>query len=221
MCGQKTGLSRLSLWLWAEKRAFFRGKNCGAVCGFLRNYFKCTDDCTDWHDVRHTVYYEEDWKENDSFDWNGCQRGCFHPDRNGWAECKKVVTANVLKRAGFGFGAATMFGLLQDSITYGQWLTNVKAMGMGNAASSFAMKVGSGIGTAALGWILGAGGFDIDPTGASAIASINVACIWVPVITCVIGVICLILFDLDSKYDKVLADLEQGRWKGSSNSMAG
>ena len=68
-----------------------------------------------------------------------------------------VILCNVLKGAAFGCGAATMFGLLQDAITYGQWLTGVQATGMGNAASSFCMKVGSGIGTAALGWILNAG----------------------------------------------------------------
>jgi GPH family glycoside/pentoside/hexuronide:cation symporter len=128
-----------------------------------------------------------------------------------------VVAANVLKGAGFGFGAATMFGMLQDSITYGQWLTNVAAIGMGNAASSFAMKIGSGLGTAVLGWILSAGGFDVDPTSASAIMSINVSCIWVPVITCAIGLICLILFDLDKKYNLILEDLQQGKWKGTSN----
>jgi GPH family glycoside/pentoside/hexuronide:cation symporter len=128
-----------------------------------------------------------------------------------------VVAANVLKGAGFGFGAATMFGMLQDSITYGQWLTNVPAIGMGNAASSFAMKIGSGLGTAALGWILGAGGFDTDPTSASAITAINVSCIWVPVITCAIGLVCLILFNLDKKYDLILADLQNGKWKKTSD----
>jgi GPH family glycoside/pentoside/hexuronide:cation symporter len=128
-----------------------------------------------------------------------------------------VVAANVLKGAGFGFGAATMFGMLQDSITYGQWLTNVSAIGMGNAASSFAMKIGSGIGTAALGWILSAGGFDKDPSGASSIMAINVSCIWVPVITCAIGLVCLILFDLDGKYNLILEDLQQGKWKGTSD----
>jgi GPH family glycoside/pentoside/hexuronide:cation symporter len=128
-----------------------------------------------------------------------------------------VVAANVLKGAGFGFGAATMFGMLQDSITYGQWLTNVPAIGMGNAASSFAMKIGSGLGTAALGWILGAGGFDTDPTSASAITAINVSCIWVPVITCAIGLVCLVLFNLDKKYDLILADLQNGKWKKTSD----
>ena len=127
-----------------------------------------------------------------------------------------VVACNLLKGAAFGCGAATMFGLLQDSITYGQWLTGVQAVGMGNAASSFTMKIGSGIGTAALGWILGAGGFDVDPTSASAITAINVACIWVPLITCVIGVVCMLLFDIDKHYEKAVADLAEGKWKGSN-----
>jgi GPH family glycoside/pentoside/hexuronide:cation symporter len=128
-----------------------------------------------------------------------------------------VVAANVLKGAGFGFGAATMFGMLQDSITYGQWQTNVAAIGMGNAASSFAMKIGSGLGTAALGWILSAGGFDDNPTGASSILAINISCIWVPVITCAIGLVCLALFDLDGKYNLILEDLQKGKWKGTSD----
>ena len=126
-----------------------------------------------------------------------------------------VVACNILKGAAFGCGAATMFGLLQDAITYGQWLTGVQAVGMGNAASSFCMKVGSGIGTAALGWILDAGSFTAAPTSASAIASVNVACIWVPVITCVIGAVCLLAFDLDKHYKKAVDDLAAGKWRGS------
>ena len=127
-----------------------------------------------------------------------------------------LIVANAVKGAGFGLGAATMWGLLQDAITYGQWLTNVQAVGMGNAASSFTMKIGSGIGTAALGWILGAGNFDAAPESASAIAALGWAYIWVPIIACAIGVVCLIFFDLDRKYDTVVKDLEDGKWKGTS-----
>jgi hypothetical protein len=29
--------------------------------------------------------------------------------------------------------------------------------------------------------------------------------------------VCLILFDLDSKYDAILSDLQQGKWKGTSD----
>ena len=127
-----------------------------------------------------------------------------------------LVVSNALKGAGFGLGAATMWGLLQDSITYGQWLTNVQATGMGNAASSFTMKIGSGLGTAVLGWILSAGKFDIDPTSASALTSLHWAYVWVPLITSIIGVVCLIFFDLDKKYDTIVEDLNEGKWKGTS-----
>jgi len=126
-----------------------------------------------------------------------------------------VIACNILKGIAFGCIAATMFGLLQDSITYGSWLTGVQAMGMGNAASSFCMKVGSGIGTAALGWILTAGSFDSNPTGAAAVAAIKAGYIWVPVITSIIGVVCMLLFDLDKYYENAVKELEAGRWKGS------
>ncbi|MCD7917257.1 MAG: MFS transporter [Clostridiales bacterium] len=126
-----------------------------------------------------------------------------------------LVLCNVLKGAAFGCCGASMFGLLQDSITYGSWLTGVKATGMGNAASSFCMKIGSGIGTAALGWILSAGNFDANPNGAASIAAINVSYVWVPVITCAISVACMVFFDLDKYYDRAISDLAEGKWKGS------
>ena len=105
-----------------------------------------------------------------------------------------------------------MFGCLQDAITYGEWYNGFGTAGMGNAASSFCMKVGSGIGTAALGWILAAGGFDgvKEVQSAGALAAINVSFAWVPVVTSIICVICMVFFDLDKKYAKAAADLEKG-----------
>lgn len=123
-----------------------------------------------------------------------------------------ICLSSVIKGIGFGCGGGTMFGCLQDAITYGEWYNGYGTAGMGNAASSFCMKVGSGIGTAALGWILAAGGFDAaqEVQSAGSLAAINVSFAWVPVITSVICVICMIFFDLDKKYDKVTADLEKG-----------
>ena len=56
-------------------------------------------------------------------------------------------------------GSILAISKIFDGISDGKWMTNVQAVGMGNAASSFTMKIGSGIGTAALGWILAAGSF--------------------------------------------------------------
>lgn len=128
-----------------------------------------------------------------------------------------VVAANILKGLSFGCCGATSFGMLQDTITYGAWLTGVQAVGMGNAASSFCMKVGSGIGTAALGWILGAGGFNTDPTSSGALMAINVSCIWIPLIICIIGAICILFFDLDRHYEQAVSDLMQGKHRGDKN----
>lgn len=79
------------------------------------------------------------------------------------------------------------------------------------------MKVGSGVGTAALGWILAAGGFDAaaEVQSAASLGAINVAFAWVPVITSVICVICMFFFDLDKKYDRAVADLAVGKYRES------
>jgi GPH family glycoside/pentoside/hexuronide:cation symporter len=135
---------------------------------------------------------------------------------------------SVMKGIGFACGGATMYGMLQDSITYGEWYNGYGTAGMGNAASSFCMKVGSGIGTAALGWILSAGGFEkmqelttngsVIPAelSASVNTAINWSFAWVPLICMVIVVVCLFFFDLDKKYDSVIADLEQGKHRTDS-----
>lgn len=127
-----------------------------------------------------------------------------------------ICLSSVIKGIGFGCGGASMFGCLQDAITYGEWYNGYGTAGMGNAASSFCMKVGSGIGTAALGWILAAGGFDaqLKVQSASALSSIAVAFAWVPVITSVICVICMAFFDVDKYYGKVVEDLSQGKHRG-------
>lgn len=124
-----------------------------------------------------------------------------------------ICLSSVIKGIGFGFGGASMFGCLQDAITYGEWYNGYGNAGMGNAASSFCMKVGSGVGTAALGWILGAGGFDstLAEQTASALGAINFSFAWVPVITSVICVVCMVFFDVDKYYDKAVADLAQGK----------
>lgn len=127
------------------------------------------------------------------------------------------LVSSAIKGMGFGCSAAVMFGMLQDAITYGQWKNGYGSSGMGNAASSFCSKVGSGIGTAALGWILSAGRFD--PTAlvqsSSAVGAISIAFAWLPLITMIIGLVCVYLYDLDKFYDKITADLEVGKYKNS------
>ena len=123
---------------------------------------------------------------------------------------KKVSKKNLfmcgMAVTGIGF-------LLSGFTTNGEWYNGYGTAGMGNAASSFCMKVGSGIGTAALGWVLNFGHFDAKKAvqSAKALTAINWSFAWIPFIMVVIVVVCMIFFDLDKKYDQVIADLEQGK----------
>ena len=71
----------------------------------------------------------------------------------------------------------------------------------------------SGIGTAALGWVLDAGGFNAKLATQSkvALSAINWSFSWIPVITMIIIIVCMFFFDLDKKYDRAVAELEQGK----------
>lgn len=122
-----------------------------------------------------------------------------------------LILLSVVKGIGFGGIAAPMYGMLQDSITYGEWRDGFSAVGMGNAAASFAQKIGSGLGSAILGWVLAAGSFSVDPTSSAARTSISFAFIWIPAICTVITLIAMVFYDLDKKYDKISADLTQGK----------
>lgn len=128
-----------------------------------------------------------------------------------------ICAMSVVKGIGFGCGGACMYGMLQDAITYGEWYNGFGSSGMGNAASSFCMKVGSGIGTAALGWVLGLGGFDAAAAqqSAGALNAINWSFIWIPAITMSVSVICLCFFDLDKKWNQVIDDLSKGKYRTS------
>lgn len=125
------------------------------------------------------------------------------------------IMMSAVKGIGFGCAAAAMFGLLQDAITYGQWKNGYGTAGLGNAASSFGMKVGSGIGTAVLGAVLHMGKFDpaLEAQGNAAQNAITFSFAWIPAITAVIIILCMVFFDIDKIYDKVTEDLANGRYK--------
>ncbi len=124
-----------------------------------------------------------------------------------------VLILNIIKGVALGCPIALQFGILQDTITYGSWLTGINATGMGNAASSFCTKVGSGLGTAALGFILDAGNFNKAPESASSLTAISWGYVWIPVIVSVLMLICLFFLDYDKDYKIAVEDLENNKWK--------
>lgn len=62
-----------------------------------------------------------------------------------------------------GLGAmpaiALVFAMINDTIEYGEYKTGLRTEGLVNSGASFGIKIGTGIGLALIGWLLGIGGY--------------------------------------------------------------
>ncbi len=121
-----------------------------------------------------------------------------------------IIVSSVIRGLGNACGGATMWAMVSDTIDYGEWKTGYRTEGLVNSACSFGYKIGNGVGSALLGWILEFGGYV--GTAAiqteSAIISIKVCFVWIPIIIYVIGLIIMKFYNLDKEFDSVIKDLK-------------
>ncbi len=127
-----------------------------------------------------------------------------------------IVFFNVLKGLGLGIAGGIAMGIVADTITYSRLKSGIDPIGMGNAAVSAAQKIGLGLGTAVLGWVMDAAGFDASldlqgiPQPDSVITAIQFLYNWIPVIFIAIIIVLMVLFfDLDKKLPELQAQAEQ------------
>ena len=71
-----------------------------------------------------------------------------------------IVLCNILKGIGLGMASGMSLGLVADALTYGQLKMGIDAVGMGNAGTSAAQKLGLGLGVAIFGWAIAKAGLD-------------------------------------------------------------
>lgn len=115
--------------------------NAWEIC----NYFKLSVYGTDCVSVCDTVYHEKMVSKKNLFMCGMAVSGIGFLLSGFTTNVTLTCVLSVVKGMGFACGGASMFGLLQDAITYGEWYNGYGTAGMGNAASSFCMKVGSGM----------------------------------------------------------------------------
>lgn len=125
-----------------------------------------------------------------------------------------AVITLAIRGFGAGFPSAIGNAVLQDTLTYGKWRSGFDMVGMGNAACSFSNKVGSGLGTALVGWILAWGGYDSYAAVQSAAAqnTIKLSFSWLPIAFVIITIVCFIFYRLDKEYAGYEKDLNEGRY---------
>lgn len=124
-----------------------------------------------------------------------------------------IMIASGLKGVGNAGISSCMFAIVSDTIEYGEWKTGYRTEGLINSASSFGFKVGNGLGSAMLGWILALGGYAEKAVAqsASALTAINALFIYIPVLAAVLIVAIMCFYKLDKEYDGIVTDLKEGR----------
>ena len=121
-----------------------------------------------------------------------------------------IVISSVIRGIGNACGGATMWAMVSDTIDYGEWKTGYRTEGLVNSACSFGYKIGNGIGSALLGVILEVGGYvgNAAAQTASALTSIRICFVWIPIAVYVCGLIIMKFYHLDREFDGIIADLK-------------
>ncbi|PLV63750.1 MFS transporter [Erwinia sp. B116] len=127
-----------------------------------------------------------------------------------------VIIATAIRSVGFCGIGATTFALLADTIDYGEWRTGLRIEGILFSAGTLGQTLGMGLGTASVGWILGAAGFvsgGSTPQPATVVETIEFLFIFFPLILAALNLLLLWFYRLDEIYPQVAADLSAGRYQ--------
>ena len=122
-----------------------------------------------------------------------------------------VILSSVIRGLANACIGATMWAMVSDTIDYGEWKTGYRTEGLINSACSFGFKIGSGLGSAMLGWILAWGGYsgEVLVQSASAIFSIELCFVWIPVIVYILCLIIMKFYKLDKEFEGIIEDLKK------------
>ena len=120
----------------------------------------------------------------------------LNPDSMSW-----VLLLCILGSICNGPVSAAMFTYVADLVDYVREKKNVQSESFIAMTSSVGTKLGSGVGSAFVGWMLSLGGYNAElaQQGADALFSMNLMANAVPAVSAVIIVICLLFWDMDKK----------------------
>ena len=128
-----------------------------------------------------------------------------------------LYIGSIIRGLGGSLISACLFTIIADAVEYGEWKTGVRQAGLTNSATSFGMKVGTGLGTAVVGWGLAFGNYDGSLTGQSAytLQTETLVFVGVPTICFAIAIVAMIFTNIDKIYPKIIKDLEARKAQSS------
>ncbi len=120
-----------------------------------------------------------------------------------------VIFGNIIKGIGLAPLIVGIFAIVADVVDYGQWTTGVRADGLVNSCVSFGMKLGGGLGTAILGWILKFGQYNaaVSIQSSAAISAINISYVYSGLLFSIVGIIVMYFLNMDNFADEMSKEL--------------
>lgn len=131
-----------------------------------------------------------------------------------------VITSIIIRSIGVSTLFAVIFGMLADTVEYGQWKTHTRYEGLIFSSASLGSKVGPGLMTALVGALLSFAGYISTTSGVSvqqpesAKNMILLLYQWVPIgVWLTVGII-LYFYKLDLIYDDIMLELKEREKRG-------
>ena len=123
-----------------------------------------------------------------------------------------IILFMVIGSIGSGIAISMGFVMIPDTVDYSEWLTGVRAQGFFTAAGGFMVKLGMAVAGVVSAAVMAQGGYVENAVqSASSLAAIRANYIWIPAVIAVIAIVLSLFYDLDKKYDQVIADLRERR----------
>lgn len=122
-----------------------------------------------------------------------------------------VMTLLLIAGALNGFCTALLYGMIGDTVEYGQWKTGIRADGLCSSGTSFMLKLGGAIAPTMLLAMLAANGYveGAATQAPSAIATMNIVMNLVPAILVAISFVLFLFYKLDAKtHEQIISDLK-------------
>lgn len=121
-----------------------------------------------------------------------------------------IIVGTIIGSIGSGIMSGLLWGLVPDTIEYGEWKTGVRAEGAVYAATGFFFKFGMALGGVLPGFVLEWTGYVANqPQTSTALMGINTLVIIIPTILSVLMLVIMKFYELDTEtYNKILVELK-------------
>lgn len=116
----------------------------------------------------------------------------------------------VVRSLGASALAVCGFSMMGDTVEYSDWKFKIRPDGLSYSAVTFGEKVGAALGTVIVSALMAATGYVQKAASQTDLALFGIKAIflYIPIIISIVSIVLMYFYDLDKKYDQILADLK-------------